>query len=118
MSLEQEDKEVAAISTHPRVTLDDIKNAIASEYYTTADKAFIGCPVPINGPLNTLTLCVLVLKNGFTIVGKSAPASPENFDAEMGQKIAKDDAVRQVWPLMGFALKDRLGATPASPATA
>lgn len=106
MSLEQSDREVAAISTQPRVTLDDIKNAIAGEYFTTADKAFDGCP--IMDPMKTLTICVLVLKNGFTVLGSSAPASPGNFDAAMGQKIAKEDAMQQVWPLMGFALRDRL----------
>jgi hypothetical protein len=42
------------------------------------------------------------------VIGKSAPASPENFNAELGKKFAYEDAVRQLWPLMGFALRDRL----------
>lgn len=55
-----------------------------------------------------LTICLLVLRNGFTVIGKSAPASPENFNVELGQKFAYEDAPRQLWPLMGYALRDRL----------
>lgn len=55
-----------------------------------------------------LTFCVLVLRNGFTVTGESACASPENFDAELGRKIARQNAINKVWPLMGYALKDQL----------
>ena len=55
--------------------------------------------------LKLLTFCVLVLRNGFTITGESACASPENFDAELGKKIARANAINKVWPLMGYALK-------------
>ena len=60
--------------------------------------------------LPLLTFCVLALKNGFTVTGESACASPENFDAEVGRKIARQNAVQKVWPLLGFALKERLHA--------
>lgn len=65
-------------------------------------------PHPTSGPLSLLTFCVLVLRNGFTVTGESACASPENFDAELGRKIARANAVNKVWPLMGYALKQRL----------
>lgn len=58
--------------------------------------------------LGLLTFCVLVLKNGFTVTGESACASPENFDAEIGRKIARQNAEQKIWPLMGYALKQRL----------
>jgi hypothetical protein len=58
--------------------------------------------------LKLLTFCVLVLRNGFTVTGESACASPENFDAEIGRKIARQNAVNKVWPLLGFRLRDRL----------
>jgi len=58
--------------------------------------------------LQLLTFCVLVLRNGFTVTGESACASPENFDAEIGRKIAKANAVQKMWPLLGYALKERL----------
>jgi hypothetical protein len=58
--------------------------------------------------LGLLTFCVLVLRNGFTVTGESACASPENFDAELGRKIAYGNAVQKLWPLMGYALKQKL----------
>ncbi len=58
--------------------------------------------------LSLLTFCVLVLRNGFAVTGESACASPENFDAELGQKIARANAVNKIWPLMGYQLVQRL----------
>ena len=60
--------------------------------------------------LNLLTFCVLVLRNGFTVTGESACASPENFNKEIGERIARENAVQKIWPLLGFALKERLHA--------
>ena len=99
--------------TAPRITPDDIEANIASEYYFTATEALVGQD---RGPewqatpaaLDLLTFCILVLRNDFTVTGESACASPENFDAEIGKKIARANAVQKVWPLMGYALKDRL----------
>ena len=107
--------------TAPRVTLADMKANIASEHYFTAADGFCGAAwrnvtdaraEPAPEQLGLLTFCVLVLRNGFTVTGESACASPENFDAEMGRKIARDNAFNKVWPLMGYALKERLANTP------
>ena len=112
--------------TAPRVTPADIEANIASEHYFTAAEGVVGGFVAAGGPpevaptadmkdaLNLLTFCVLVLRNGFTVTGESACASPENFDAELGRKIARANAVNKIWPLMGYALKERLAAVPAS----
>jgi hypothetical protein len=108
--------------TAPRITPDDIEANIVSEHYFTArdgrrgaiaDGTYVGRerPRPAEedlAALDLLTFCVLVLKNGFTVTGESACASPENFDAEIGRKIARQNAVDKVWPLMGYALKQRL----------
>lgn len=69
--------------------------------------------VPAGTTLNLLTFCVLVLvlRNGFMVTGESACASPENFDAEVGRKIARANAVNKVWPLLGFRLRDQLHAS-------
>lgn len=101
--------------TAPRVTPADIQANIASEYYFTAadgwamtctqDQRIEACK---EGPLDLLTFCVLVLRNGFTVTGESACASPENFDAEIGKKIARANAEQKMWPLMGYALKEKL----------
>lgn len=95
--------------TAPRVTPHDIEANIASEHYFTAYQgASMATSEPIPGALSLLTFCVLVLRNGFTVTGESACASPENFDAELGRKIARQNAVNKIWPLMGYALKQRL----------
>jgi len=101
--------------TAPRVTPADIEANIVSEVYFTAldgvDGHFRGGPEAqaCNAQaLGLLTFCVLVLRNGFTVTGESACASPENFDAEIGRKIARANAVQKIWPLMGYELKQRL----------
>lgn len=112
MTLQATEQECAAVAVAPRVRLQDIENNIAARYDFTADKAIdfaIGTlPELPDKALRLLSICLLVMKNGFTIIGKSAPASPENFNADLGKKLAYEDAVRQLWPLMGFALRERL----------
>ena len=114
-SIEQEiqDKGLNA----PRITPAIVEANIASEHYFTGDRAVVamfsdnvisGTAADAYKALSLLTFCVLVLRNGFTITGTSACASPENFDAEIGQKIARQNAVAQVWPLMGYSLKQQL----------
>lgn len=101
--------------TAPRIMPADIEANIASEHYFTAadgDFAVRGqrpCALP-DDPLALLTFCVLVLKNGFTVTGESACASPENFDAEIGRKIARENAVQKIWPLMGYELRSKLAS--------
>lgn len=57
---------------------------------------------------DVLTVCVLCLNNGFTVVGESACASPENFDAEIGRKIARENARSKIWTLEGYLLRSKL----------
>ena len=99
--------------TAPRITPDDIEANISSEHYFTAyggaKYGRITRDEPLDGEsLKLLTFCVLVLGNGFTVTGESACASPENFDAELGRKIARQNAINKVWPLMGYKLKEDL----------
>lgn len=114
MNIEQEIQ--AKGLTAPRIAPADIEANIASEHYFTAEDGVIGRLVMTEPgrtpraplPLSLLTFCVLVLRNGFTVTGESACASPENFDAEIGRKIARQNAVQKIWPLMGYALKEQL----------
>lgn len=106
------------IMAKTRITADDVNEAIAEEWYFTAWQgaqlahwspdgagALHNAPEPNrDGPLARLTICVLALKNGFTVTGESACASPENFDAEAGRRIAREKAFQKVWPLLGFLL--------------
>ena len=98
--------------TAPRVTPADIEAIISSEWYINAGTGVVPDafqpPVPVNHPLRQLTFCVLVLRNGFTVTGESACVSPESFDAEIGRKVARTKAVEKIWPLLGYALKERL----------
>jgi hypothetical protein len=97
--------------TAPRVTPADVEGAIASEWYINGGDAQADDfqpPVPAASPLRLLTFCVLVLKNGFTVTGESACASPENYNQELGRKIARQNAVQKIWPLLGFRLRDRI----------
>lgn len=111
--------------TAPRVTPADIEANIASEHYFTAaqgdakaqeDAAFANGAIngeqsrPVPQALGLLTICVLVLRNGFTVTGESACASPENFNADIGRKVARAAAVAKVWPLMGYELRSKLAA--------
>ena len=58
--------------------------------------------------LDRLTICILVLHNGFTVIGTSACVSAENFNADLGKKIARQNATNQLWPLLGFNLAAKL----------
>jgi hypothetical protein len=101
--------------TAPRVTSEALQANIASEHYLNAAEAIHGEDMILGRPsqqlpesLRLLTLCVLTTRNGFVLVGTSAPASPENFNAELGRKLARQKAIDQLWPLMGYALREKL----------
>ena len=120
--LEQE-IQVKGANVAPRITPADVEAQIVSESYFTAADGVRGASVGEPGeslipeyvtyegsPLFLLTFCVLVLRNGFTVTGESACASPANFNAEIGRKIARENAVTKVWPLMGYELRSKLAA--------
>ena len=113
--LEVTEAECAEGRTAPRVSLDDIRANIASRMIVNGNDVALIADAPEHPSLGLLTICILVLSNGFTIIGKSAPASPENFDAELGAKLAEEDAVRQCWPLMGYALRQKLHEAMSEP---
>ena len=96
--------------TAPRVTPGDIEANIVAEYYFTAKDGIVGCEgaPPSHSQLGLLTFCVLVLRNGFIVTGESACASPENFNAELGRKIARKNAKDKIWPLMGYELRTHI----------
>lgn len=115
-SLEATDQASLAVAKSPstRVSLADIEANIAAEYAFTADSAVNNdrskAAVPLVAALSLLSICIIVMRNGFTVIGKSAPADAQNFDAELGRRFAREDAVRQIWPLMGYALRERLAS--------
>jgi hypothetical protein len=102
-----------------RVTLEEVENTIASEHYFTALDGAHGSggngqyqenwevPKSIEA-LGLLTFCVLVLKNGFTVTGQSACADPANYKQDIGQRIARQDAINKIWSLLGYELRTKL----------
>lgn len=100
MSVTEDELKEAAVA--PRVTLEQVNEVIASESYLHPSVA------------PTLTICVLALKNGFTVTGESACADPANFNLELGKRIAKDNAIKKIWPLLGYELRTKLAQTPTT----
>lgn len=96
----------------PRLTPNYIDSKIkATEYILPRDVCKRDNGVEIFDaplPLQTLTFCILTLENGFTVTGESACASPENFDVEIGKKIAYQNAREKIWTLEGYLLKEKL----------
>lgn len=96
MSEQEIENEIQAKGLNaPRITPEHIDSLIVSEQY----HVFEG---------TTMTVCCLMLRNGFLVTGESASASPENFDAALGRKIARQNAREKIWALEGYLLKQRL----------
>lgn len=79
----------------PRLTPEDIDAAIVGEDYHVF-------------PGTTVTVCLLKLRNGYSVLGESAAVSLENFDAEIGRKIARENARNKIWQLEGYRLREQL----------
>lgn len=93
--LEKEIKDKGLIA--PRITQDHLESVIVSEQYYVF-------------PNTTFTACLLTLKNGYTVLGESACASPENFNTDIGRKIARGNAVNKIWSLEGYLLREKLNS--------
>lgn len=87
--------------TAPRVTPADIEaNIVGTE---------IVKHVSASGQV--LRWAVLTTRNGFAVTGRpSASVSPENDDQDIGERVAIENAKNELWPLMGYALRERLAA--------
>lgn len=79
----------------PRLTPDMIDHTIKNEAYYVF-------------PGTTLTVCCLTLRNGYNVTGESAAVSLDNFDEEIGRRVAFDNARQKIWALEGYLLKQRL----------
>ena len=93
------------------VMAKDLSDAIAYEYYFTAYDAIQATQKKntlISEHCKRLTHCVLVLTNGYVVTGESACVDPRNYDKALGEHYAREDAVEKMWPLLGYALTDRI----------
>lgn len=83
----------------PRVTLAELQANIANTEIVKH--------ISVSGQV--LRWAVITTQNGFSVAGRpSASASSENDNAEIGEKIAVENATQELWPLMGYALKQKL----------
>jgi hypothetical protein len=92
------EQELKDRATGPRVTMEYLESQIASEHYFNPE---------IPGP-GTLTFCVLVLQNGFSVTGESACADPANYKKDIGERLARANAINKIWPLLGYELRTQL----------
>ena len=100
----------------PRVTPQDIQDAIDTvQFFTAGEGAYAAGHLPTEA-MHRLTICVITLKNGYTVTGTSACAHAELYNKEIGQNIARKKAEEQIWPLLGFRLRDTLQRFEETPA--
>ena len=96
-SLKISDDAAKAVQKTPnRISLDSIVEKIVRTEYIYPNA------------MPHMTIALVILENGFAFVGKSAPADPENFNRELGNKFAYEDAVRQIWPMEAYLLREKL----------
>lgn len=91
-----DDASKAVQKTPWRVSLAAMERRIATEEYL----------YPKSIP--HMTICVIVLDNGYALQGMSTPADPANFNEELGKKFAREDALRKMWPLEAYVMRDHL----------
>ena len=110
------EKEIQAKGlTAARITPEDVEANIVGEHYHHPTGYDWGCGTHVGtsdiDKIKRHTVCILTLRNGFTVVGvNEGPVSAANFDQELGRKLAREKAVDQIWPLMGYELRSRLAA--------
>jgi hypothetical protein len=96
-SLRMSDEQSKAVQkTVNRIALDDIEEKLAHIDYINPERH------------PHMTLCLITLANGYIVVGKSTPADPENFNEKLGRQFAYEDAIRQIWPLEAYLLRERM----------
>lgn len=78
-----------------KITLEGIKAKIKAECYLVL-------------PDGRTTICMLSMENGYTIKGMSACVDAANFNLDIGRAIAYEDAIRQIWPLEGYLLAEKM----------
>lgn len=95
LSVPVTEAELGLRAVAPRVHQSDVDAAVRrTDYYTF--------------PATMLTVCVITLKNGYAVTGEAACASPANFQQDIGERIARENAYRKIWPLLGFLLMEKL----------
>lgn len=77
-----------------KVTVSDIQSKIALTTYQVLEGT-------------TVTICRILLQNGFSVLGSSACVDPKEFNQALGEKYAYERAFEKIWDLEGYLLKQR-----------
>lgn len=83
----------------------ELPNKITKE---SLDHLVAQSDVTYNNLAGTLTHCMVALPCGFQVTGESACVDPANYDKELGEKYALEQAVEKLWPLEGYLLANDL----------
>lgn len=93
------------------MTNEELDKAIAERPYEKVTKEGIEARIKkvdyMVLPNSTVTICNLVLENGFSVRGESACVDPRNFNMEIGQQLAHRDAFAKMWSLEGYSMAER-----------
>ena len=104
----------AGSAVAPRVTPLEIEAQIRSEFYFTAEQGVLGASEMGTKPaawcnMDQVTICVLIMRNGTKVIGvNEGPVSRANFSPEIGRQYARQKAIDQIWPMMGYELRTKL----------
>lgn len=102
--------------TTPRtITKASIESRIRSVHYVNVGAAVLGQqPVDTKlthedlGELSLVTMCFIIMENGFKVEGVSACVDPAKYNQELGQQFAYQNAFEKLWQLEGYLLKDHM----------
>ena len=111
MSIKLDDEVAESVAKAPRVALADIEAEVEFKHTLNGLELVprsLQLGTDVAAHLGCLTLAVVVLKNGFTVIGSSACASPENYNLALGEKFAYEHALRQLLGHFGFCLRQKL----------
>lgn len=117
MSLKVDDEVAQSVAKAPRVSLADIEAQVEFKHVLNGLDLLprsLQVSQDVSTHLGCLTLAVVVLKNGFVVIGSSACASPENYNMALGEKFAYEHALRQLWGHFGFCLRQKLEEAKSS----
>jgi hypothetical protein len=86
----------------PRITPEDLQaNIVHVEYIKHVSHSG-----------QVLRWCILTTRSGYAVTGRpSVSVSPLNDKAQVGEKVAYENAVAELWPLMGYHLRMTMNAS-------
>ncbi len=96
------------------ITLEEAQQRSAERIYPRVTKESIEARIKLVRYMvdKPLTVCIIEMQNGFRVIGKAAPADERNYDQDVGQRYAYEDAFKQIWQFEGYLLCERLTSEP------